>query len=470
MKTPRSLRWLRGLLALAAPAAAGAAETYPELKYHAAPKPLPTGAVTADWPHFLGPRTDATTPETKLLDRWPVAGPAPVWEMATGDGYACPTLAAGRLVYFHRIGGRETVDCLEPETGKRYWRFDYAVSYEDRYGFSPGPRSSAVLAGGRVFTAGVTAQLHALDLATGRVLWRRDLAAEFGVPQGFFGYGPTPAVWRDRLIVTVGGRSADGGRGTTVAALDQATGKTLWQAEDAWGADYASPVIATLRGREVVLAVVGGESRPAAGGLLVLDPQDGRVLERFPWRARVYESVIAGTPRAIGGTQVFLSECYEKGGVLLEFDAELKARPVWTQRGFGLHWMVPVVRDGRMFGFAGRNPPDTEFKAIDLATGKIVWTDDTRFDEGGRTSSFFRGSLLEAGGRVFALGEDGVLGEFELTTQGAGLRQRVRLFAAQSAWTLPALSRGLLYVRQNERDRRAGTGPRIICYDFRAEK
>lgn len=441
-----------------------------ELTFHAAPKPLPVDAVTEAWPHFLGPHHNATTRETRLLDRWPAAGPRKVWELETGEGYACPVLADGRLVYFHRIGDRETVDCLEPETGRRLWRVAYPVSYEDRYGFSSGPRASAVIAGDQVFTAGVTAVLQCLDAATGRVGWRRDLAADFKVPQYFFGYGPTPFVWQDRVIVTVGGKGGDGGtRGTAVAAFDRRTGKTLWEVEDAWGADYASPLVATIQGRAVALVLTGGESRPSQGGLLAIDAASGEVVGRFPWRARNYESANASTPLVLSDGRVLVSECYEKGGVLLEFDAALKPTPSWVQRGFGLHFMTPIEIGGHLYGFAGRNPPDTELKAVDLATGKIVWADDTRFTESGRVQSFFRGTLLRAGERIFCLGEDGLFGELELSPKGVATRQRTRLFQANSAWTLPALHRGLLYVAQNEKDVRSGQTRRIICYDVRGE-
>ncbi len=454
--------------ALSAGWASAAAVTYPGLTAHAAPKVLAAGAITEDWPHFLGPQHNATTRETKLLDRWAENGPRKIWEMAKGDGYACPVIAAGRLVYFHRVEGKETVDCLDPETGRRFWRMDYPVAYEDRYGFSAGPRASAVIVEGRVYTAGVTAILHCLDLATGRVIWRRDLQADYGTPQGFFGYGPTPLPWQDRLIVNVGGKK-EGGAGVCVAALDQRTGKTLWELEDAWGASYASPVMARMGEREVALVIAAGESRPSVGGLLTVDPLTGKLLDRFPWRARVYESVVAGTPLVLPDRRVYLSECYEKGGALLEYDAELKSKPLWTQRGFGLHWMVPLQRDGHLYGFAGRNPPDTELKCVDLATGKIVWNDDTQFQQDGRVQSLFRGSLLQAGHRVFALGEDGLFAELELSPRGVVTRQRVRLFQANETWTLPALHRGLLYVAQNSTDTRARRPARIICYDLRGE-
>lgn len=437
------------------------------LTYHAPPAPLGTGAVTEDWPHFLGPHHNATTSETHLSKVWPKEGPKIVWEMQSGEGYACPVIAGGRLVFFHRLDGKETVDCLDPDTGRRFWRFAYPVVYEDRYGFNAGPRSSAVIHEGRVYVAGVTAMMHCLDLETGALLWRRDLMSDFGIPQGFFGYGPTPFVWQDRLIVNVGGKAKEDGTGTCVAAFDRVTGKTIWERVDVWGASYASPIVAKIRGRDVALVIAGGESRPSQGGLLAVDPVTGKLLDRFSWRARAYESVIAATPVVIGDTQVYISECYEKGGTLLEFDENFKMSQRWVQRGFGMHWMTPLVIKGHLYGFAGRNPPDTELKCVDATTGAIAWSDDTRFTQSGRVNSFFRGSLLQAGERVFCLGEDGLLAEFELSPTGVVTRQRVRLFEAHSSWTLPALCRGLLYVAQNERAVRGGKSRRVICYDFR---
>ena len=66
-----------------------------------------------DWPRFLGARDNATSGEKNLLERWPVDGLKVVWEMETGDGYTCPVIADGRLVYFHRVDGNEVVDHIE---------------------------------------------------------------------------------------------------------------------------------------------------------------------------------------------------------------------------------------------------------------------------------------------------------------------------------------------------------------------
>ena len=72
---------------------------------------------------YLGGELVADTTHPKL-----------VWEVKKGDGYSPPTAFGERLVFFHRVGQEEVVDCLHAPTGKRYWRFSYPSHYNDRYG------------------------------------------------------------------------------------------------------------------------------------------------------------------------------------------------------------------------------------------------------------------------------------------------------------------------------------------------
>src|SRR4051794_29237471 len=115
-----------------------------QVELHRKPKALTPGAMAGDWASFLGPSHNATSPETKLTRTLP---PPLVWEFPKGTGYATPSIAAGRLVFLHRSGDEEIVECLHPETGMRRWTFRYATVFEDRYGYNNGPRSSPVIDG-----------------------------------------------------------------------------------------------------------------------------------------------------------------------------------------------------------------------------------------------------------------------------------------------------------------------------------
>src|SRR5688572_31044509 len=55
----------------------------------------------------------------------------------------------------------------------------------------------------------------------------------------------------------------------------------------------------------------------------------------------------------------------------------------------------------------------------------------------------------------------------DLTPKGYKEVSRAWLFQARESWTLPVLSRGLLYVVQNTREINRGSGPRLLCYDLR---
>jgi outer membrane protein assembly factor BamB len=433
---------------------------------HRAPGPVPAGAVTSDWPRFLGPTDDATSPETGLIDSFGPEGPPLVWEVEKGDSYTCPSIVGDRLVLFDNVADTDRVDCRDPETGTLLWSHAYPCRYRDRYGYGTGPRASPVIADGRVFTLSATSVLHALDLATGAVRWKRDLGADYAPGPFFFGHGPTPLVHQGKVIVPLGGEG-----GVAVAAFDAATGETVWETRHEWPASYASPVLGTFHGEPAVLVFAGGDSDPPTGGLLRIRPDDGQLVDAFPWRSTKYESVNASTPVRLPGNRVLLSETYTEGAVLLEYGADGKATPVWTAPELKLHWMTPVAWEGHLYAFTGRNEPDAGLDAWNLATGERAWREEWFWKRpvGDRTFgwSLFRGSLLRADGKWFALGEMGTLAILDLTPEGGKIRCQAELFAAAQTWTLPALRHGLLYVVQNQRDLATGAPPRLRCYDLR---
>lgn len=174
------------------------------VRTHRAPHPLSPDAETHDWPAFLGPEHNGVSRETKLLETWPAEGLSLLWEMKTGSGYAAPAVAGRRLVFFHRLGDEEVVECLDAETGKRHWQHRYRTDYNDRYDFSDGPRSTPVIDGNLVFTHGAAGHLLCLELRTGHVIWELQTSQRFKVPRDFFGVGSSPLIDGNVLVVNVG--------------------------------------------------------------------------------------------------------------------------------------------------------------------------------------------------------------------------------------------------------------------------
>ncbi|MDQ3812827.1 MAG: PQQ-like beta-propeller repeat protein [Armatimonadota bacterium] len=447
------------------------AQQQAELKFHHAPKPLATDAVTHEWRSFLGPTHNAISTETPLLKRFDKNGPPVVWEVSRGEGYASPAVVGQRVVVFHRVGDEEVVECLHAETGRRFWKHSYPTAYEDRYGFSGGPRCQPVSDGDYVYTFGAESKLHCLKLATGQVVWKRDILREFKLEQNFFGAGTTPLLEGDLLIVNVG---ASGGPG--LATFDKRTGKMVWGADDEWGQSYASPIPADVFGRRRVFVFAGGESEPPSGGLLCLDPTDGKIDFRFPWRADRRESVNASSPLIIGH-HVYISECYGPGGALLELRADGSYRKVWSNQTLRTHFMTAIHKDGYLYGIDGHGPGNAPLVCMELKTGKEMWRIEPEWEEIERRGKEVRkyrlspglASLLLVDGRCLMLSEYGHLVWLDLNPQAYRELDRVRLFAAGESWSMPALSRGLLYVNQNSRGD-DGTPPRVICYDLRGEK
>ena len=432
----------------------------------AAPRPLSSDAITHDWPSFLGPSHNAVSTETHLTRELP---PPLIWELEKGTGYTSPAIAGDNLVFFHRIGDREVVENLHPETGESKWQFRYATAYRDRYGYNNGPRSSPVIDGTRTFVIGAEGRLHCLEVASGEVAWSRDLRSEYDARQDFFGIASTPLVYGDHLIVNVG---APGG--PCVVAFDTATGAEAWRAGE-WGPSYASPVPAVLHGRPRIIVFAGGESNPPNGGLLSLHPDDGTIDFAFPFRSRTYESVNASCP-VVFDDKVFVSASYRAGGTLLRVLQDFTYEVLWTTQEFALHFNTAIHQDGYLYGYDGRNQGDASLACVDVSDGRVVWREAPQwtetFAQGGRERqailSTARGSLLAVDGQFLALGELGHLLWLDLTPDGYRQVSRAWLAAAQESWTLPVLSRGLLYVVQNTRDILTGATPRLRCYDLRA--
>jgi outer membrane protein assembly factor BamB len=390
-------------------------------------------ACAGDWPQFLGPQRDGTSPETGLLASWPAAGPLVVWRRQVGEGFAAPVVQGDRLILFHRIGDQEVVECLDTGSGKGRWKFAYATQYQDDFGKGNGPRATPVIADGRVFTLGADGWLHCVDLASGRKVWGRSVTRDYQVSRNFFGVGSSPLVEGKLLLVNVGGKGA----GIVAFAAD--SGREVWKATSD-GASYASPVAATMDGQRTAVFFT-------RQGIVLLDPASGAVRYTQRWRARNEASVNAATPVVVNDL-AFFSASYETGAILLRVRRQ-GVQEVWKWDDIlSSHYSNVVHHNGALYGFDGRQEAGARLRCVDLATGKVRWTRD----------GFGCGSSVLAEGRLIILTERGDLVLAEATPTAYREIARAHVLNSLPCRANLALADGRLYGRD---------GQNLVCWNLR---
>ncbi|MHC5003281.1 MAG: outer membrane protein assembly factor BamB family protein, partial [Planctomycetota bacterium] len=243
-----------------------------------------------------------------------------------------------------------------------------------------------------------------------------------------------------------------------------------------WGASCASPVIAEVGGRRRLLVMAGGDSRPPTGGLMVIDPTSGAVEFTYPFRSRTYESVLGASP-VIADDCVYITASYNVGSAGLVFAKEGGWRELWRTRRLGLQFSNPIVDGGHVYMIDGRSDRLGAMVCVDPRTGEelsrtdLAWEESVVYKGEPKTLPFSvgEGSILHADGDFLCLGDNGHLLWIRATPQGAQVMARASLFRANESWTRPVVSRGLLYVCQNTRER-FGSDPaptRLLCFDLR---
>jgi len=389
-------------------------------------------AAAEDWPQFLGPERNGVYRGPALAQSWGPQGPRVVWRKSIGQGFSGPVVAQGRVILFHRIGNEEVVDAIDARTGAAQWRYAYASSYRDDFGFDEGPRAVPVVADGIVFTFGAEGQLHAIDLAKGTRLWSVDTMQRFGVAKGFFGAAGSPLVEDGRVLANIGGQKAG------IVAFEARTGKILWTATDA-GASYSSAVGATIAERRRAIFLT-------RAGLVGLDPATGQVLFQRPWRARMAASVNAATPLVVGDL-IFVSAEYGPGAGVLRLEGSTLSELWASDEALSNHYSTSVHRDGFLYGFHGRQEFGQSFRAVELRTGKVRWSQDR----------FLAGTVTLAGDRLVILREAGELVIAAASPDAFRPLARAQILPG-TVRAYPALSDGFLFARNDNT---------LICLDLR---
>jgi len=271
----------------------------------------------AAWPQWGGPHRNFTTEASGLNASWPATGPKVIWKRRLGEGFSSPSVEARVLYTTYGRPGVEIVTALDIGTGRTLWEHSTPTTFRSEAPeMGNGPYSTPLLAGDRVFTAGVSGRLQCLDKMTGKLLWTQMLWGDYGGTQLMYGYASSPIAFRETIIVPAGGK------GKSMIAFRQANGAVAW-AKGSIPNTYSSPLIIDVDGLEQVVQVMDGL-------VFGLNPQNGDLQWQIPFKADY--GIAVATPVWCPGNLLFVSAEYGAGSKMIRLSAT-RHRPRRRRRG-----------------------------------------------------------------------------------------------------------------------------------------
>jgi outer membrane protein assembly factor BamB len=380
-------------------------------------------AFAQDWPQWRGAHRDAKASGFNAPKTWPKEL-AQKWKVTVGSGDATPALVGDKLYVFSRQENEEVLRCLDAASGKELWQDKYAVDALTGPDSSihSGPRSSPVVADGKVITLGVFGALSCLDAATGKVNWRKN---DFPGAWPKFHTAMSPIIV-DNLCIVQLGKESDG----AMVAYDLANGEQKWK----WtgeGPGYASPVLLTVGDTKMIIT----ETSKSIVGVAVTD---GKLLWQAPYapQGMAYN---AATPIVDGQTVILCGQGRGARAMKIEKQGDtFAAKELWSNSENSVQFNTPVLKNGLLFGLSQRG----NFFCINAETGKTAWSDPV----GGRGGF---GSVVDAGSILLALNSKSQLTAFEPSdkeyTEVASLK-----LSDKQTYAYPVLAGNRLFVKDQD--------------------
>ena len=413
----------------------------------------------SDWPQFLGPDRNGSSPEKGLLRQWPEGGPKELWRVKLGKsygegrGYGTPCVYRGEVY----LSGSGQMISLDAFTGKEQWRTNLTrlapqgMARRDAWGNCP--KGTVTATEKRLYASDSVGQFYCLDRATGKEVWTRDLWGDYlGAWNGEnHGWAASP-VLSDGVVVMSASRPfvTTPGAKLAIVGLDAETGKTVWEyPHDTKRSPctYTTPALVRIRGDACALFAFGSPNV-----YLALRVRDGRPVYESPFTGFASEASL----QVIDGTRIlrtpFPHDSSSAPCVRLDkvdFTQEkFEGGEAWVKNDLKGSYSTWLAYEGYLYGFAQAGPrfkEDHLLVCLEASTGKEMWRQ--KIDQGQHSITLADGLLFVRFGPELWL--------VEATPKGFSLKGKVDpkireawgWFASNSGWVMPALAYGRLYLR-----------------------
>jgi outer membrane protein assembly factor BamB len=339
-----------------------------------------------DWPWWRGQNRDGiAAADQKPPLKWSETENV-VWKVAVpGRGHGSP-IVVGNRVFLTAADDSQWLLCFDRKTGAELWKHEVHRGEVVPKG-NPNAKASFASCtpacdGDSVFVNFVNANaVYATAVSVeGKRIWQTKVT-DYTLHQGF---GPSPAVYKNLLLVT-----ADNKGTGAIAGLERSTGKIVWSRPRPKLPNYTSPIVLKIDNKDQ-LVVTG------CNLVTSLDPLTGKQI--WETKGSTEECV---TSTVTDGKLVFTSGGYPKNHVSA-FHADGSGKLAWENK---TRVYVPSMwlRQGHLFAVTD----DGNAVCWKSATGEEVWREPL----GGA----FTASPVPVGDLVFAANEAGKTFVFKAT-------------------------------------------------------
>lgn len=380
-----------------------------------------------DWPQWRGQSHDGKALARNVFHFKPGQGLRIVWKKTLGSGYSSVSVADQRAVTMFSDGTQDYVIALDARTGEELWRYKIDATYKGHDNSHDGPIATPVIDGDLVFSLGRKGQILALDAKSGRLVWSRHLKQDFSSTRPHHGFGTSPFVYQDVLLLQTGDRD-----GKSVTGFNKKTGEILWTVEKD-KISYQSPILVGLAGEEQVVGI-GNQN------VFGIRPQSGQVLWKY-----AHDLGSTSSPGWIDGDSLLLTST---GGVSVLIQVsrendEYAVKELWRTRGIKQTYSLSIPHGNYIYGYSNRF-----LTCIDSRTGKTVW----------KSRPPGVGFLMLVDEHLVILTREGTLHVSEASGEGYVEKASLRVFEPFT-WTPPSFAQGRIYARSLKE---------IACIEFAA--
>jgi outer membrane protein assembly factor BamB len=349
------------------------------------------GINAQDWPQYLGPQRNSTSPQKGILRTWPQNGPEVLWTVNLGIGFGGPVIKEGKVYLLDRDDKTgDKLRCLDINNGKELWNFAYEAPGSVMF---PGSSSVPALDGNKIYTVGPYGQFYCIDINTHKPLWNKNIWTDFGgerVPQ--WAITQCPLIYGDLVIVASQTPKAG------VVAYDKNTGNVKWTTASLGPVGYVSPSILKVGNENHVVMVTASAGRgpSASGGKVVgIDPLTGKLLWEYTnWQCSipVPSAVDAGEGKAL------ITGGYNAGAAMIKIekkaDGTYNVTELFKNPDFGAHTQPPVLANGNFYAQYSTNERRDGLVCMSM-DGQVKWKTM-------RNPSFDKGGMILADGLLIA--------------------------------------------------------------------